>query len=156
MRKLLLVFTLTVLFIMNLPVFTVAEVVRTSDEVEIKDTPTKSFIYQALETWTGYDSHNYYNKNYNAESVMTEGPKMTDIRIWIKEVQTTSSGPIYSHIVKIQLPNMRVVLDEKKELKVFDTITYGVNMSNITNYSNPDSIQKSVTLLDFNHKEITN
>lgn len=156
MRKFLLVFTLTVLFIMNLPGFTFAEIVRTGDEVEIKDIPTKSFIYQALEPWTGYDSHNYYNKNYNAKSVLTEGPKMTDIRIWVKEVQTTSRGPIYSHIVKIQLPNMRVVLDEKIELRVFDTITYGVNMNNITDYSNPDAIQKSVKLLDFNHKEITN
>ena len=43
---------------------------------------------------------------------------MEDIKIWIKEVQTTPSGPMYTHIVRIQLSDMREVLDEKKEMKL--------------------------------------
>jgi hypothetical protein len=36
---------------------------------------------------------------------------------------------------------MRVVLDEKKEMRVVDTLTYSVNMDNFTNYADSDSIQ---------------
>lgn len=130
--------TLTVLSIIHFSGFVSAEIVSTGEDVEIKDNPTKVCIYQALKAWTGYDSHNYYNKNYNAQNVKTEQPKMEDIKIWIKEVQTTPSGPMYTHIVRIQLPDMREVLDEKKEMKVVDTISYGVNMYNFTNYSDTE------------------
>lgn len=156
MRKFLMVLTFSVLSVMIFSGFASAEIVSTGDNVEINDVPTKSFLYQAIEPWTSFDSHDYYINNYNAKHVMTELPNMTDIRIWIKEVQTTPSEPIYSHIVKIQLPNMRVVLDEKTELEVVDTLTYGINVNNFAHYSNPELIQKSVKLLDFNHKEITN
>ncbi len=149
-----------VFFVLILAIFyfsgsATAEIVETGKEVELKGTASKSFIYQALQPWIGHDASNIYFQKYKAKDVMMEGPRMQDIRVWIKEVKTTPNSTRYTHIIRFNIPYVRVVLDEKKELKAVDTLIYGVNMDNFTNYSNPDLISKSVKLFDFYHKNIT-
>lgn len=153
-KKVLLALTLAVIYL-NYAGSASAEIVKTSGEVEVKGNAAKSFICKALDPWIGTDTTNFYHQEYKARQVMIEHPKMEDIRVWIKEVQTTPNSQRFTHIVRVHLPYASVVIDEKKKMKVADNLMYGINMDYFTNYHNPDLVEKSVKLFDYNHKVIS-
>ncbi|WP_286228508.1 hypothetical protein [Neobacillus mesonae] len=133
-----------------------AEMKVTGKEVEIKDQVTKMFIYGTLETWIVMHASDIYRKEYRATSVLREGPKPENIRIWIqpmKKVSKESSDGIeYTHLIRITLPYEKVVIDNKKEIKAVDTLVYAVNPFILTACFETGKSEKQFKLINSHHE----
>ncbi|MGA5690667.1 hypothetical protein [Cytobacillus pseudoceanisediminis] len=125
-------------------------------EVEIKDQATKMFIYGTLESWVIMHASDIYRKEYNAKTVLREGPKPENIRIWIQPMKKvskeTSDGIEYTHLIRVTLPYEKVVIDDKKEIKAVDTLVYAVNPFILTACFETGKSEKQFKLLSSHHE----
>jgi hypothetical protein len=132
-----------------------ADIVETGKEAEIKDHATKMFIYGTLETWVVMHTSDIYREKYHAKSILREGPRPENIRIWIQPVKSASpelDGIEYTHIIRITFPYEKVVVDDKKEIKAVDTLVYAVNPYILTACYETGKSEKQFKLIKSYHK----
>ncbi|MEK5063681.1 hypothetical protein [Cytobacillus sp. FSL R5-0596] len=150
------VLLLVMIFIFDSGNVSAADISETGKEVEVRDQATKMFIYGTLEEWVIMHASNIYQEEYNAKSVLREGPKPENIRIWIQPAKKVSKEPSdgieYTHLIKITLPYEKVVIDNKKEIKAVDTLVYAVNPFILTACFETGKSEKQFKLINSHHE----
>lgn len=133
---------------------TAMEFIETGEEVEVKESAPKIFIYETLDPWLTQDASDLYFKKYSArKSVEMEGPLPEDVRVWIKEVKSIDRK--YTHLITVYLPHEKVSVDGKKPMKTADKFTYAVNATQLPVCHDKDGMKDCVKLVDSYHKVIS-
>ncbi|MBT2695708.1 hypothetical protein [Bacillus sp. ISL-55] len=133
---------------------TATEFIETGEEVEVKESGPKIFIYETLDPWLTQDASDLYFKKYNArKSVEMEGPMPENVRVWIKEVKSIDRK--YTHLITIYLPHEKVIVDGKKPMKTADKFTYAVNATQLPVCHDQEGMKDCVKLVESYHKVIS-
>jgi hypothetical protein len=132
-----------------------SEMIKTGEEVEIKDGAAKSFIYESLRVWMDQDISKLYHRKYNADSVEWKGPEREKVRIWIREVKSNPGPAGYTHVIRIFLPYENVIVNNRKEVKSADTVIYAVNARFLSLCPESGKSEKEIKLLRTVHKVLS-
>jgi hypothetical protein len=131
-----------------------AEVTGEGKVVEIKDKATKTFMYQILSMpYIHHITSDFYHKKYNADSIGWGKLEAENIRIWIQEAKPTPGEASYTHIVKVYIPNEKIIINNKKEIKSADTFVFAIDGDMFSLCSESGKTENQVKLLKHYHKE---
>jgi hypothetical protein len=130
------------------------EVAGTGKVIEIKDQATKTFMYQILSNpYILHIASDFYHKKYNAKSIGWGELESEKIRIWIQEAKPTSGEASYTHIVKVYIPNEKIIINDKKEIKTSDTYVFAIEGDLFSLCSESGKTEEQVKLISHIHKK---